>query len=150
MAKRWRGRRPQPERPVDVHPRVRPQLPHRRDGRRERVEGAAVHVAGLEADDRRAARAAQDRAQRIEADAALLVGRHAERRLLAEAEQAKAREHGDVRVLTDHHRNAGAAVHAVRLHVPADPAQDRVARGSERREVGHGRSRRETNRRAGR
>ena len=50
VAQRGDGGRPQPERAVDVEPRVR-QLADGGDDLRQRIEGAGVHVAGLGADD---------------------------------------------------------------------------------------------------
>ena len=66
------GRGPEPERAVDVHPRVVP--PGDRDRGGEVVEGAGVHLARLQADDRRAVAGGERRLEGGDGDPALVVG----------------------------------------------------------------------------
>ena len=81
---------PQPEGTVDVHPRALRMRPV--DQRAERVAGPAVHVASLEAHDRRAVQVGQVRWN----DAPLTIGGQPQRPAPAEPDQAQGLEHRGV------------------------------------------------------
>ena len=90
------GRRgPEPEGAVHVHPG--PGLLGERDGLREQVAGAGVHVAGLEADDRRPVRLLPEHLLQVgQVDRAVVVGQHRHQRRRAEAEQPQRAVDGGV------------------------------------------------------
>ncbi len=135
VAQRIACRRPQAERAIDVQPRAvrRGEIG---DGV-DRIERARVHVAGLRADNRRAALRLQRRGQRIRLHPALIVGCDAHQLARAESDQPQRADRGRVHFVADHHAHARCALQAIRLDVPAGAAQQLVARGRERGEVRH-------------
>ena len=136
-----RGRRPQPECAVDVNPgpRIRCAVLMRNAGRfADVIESPGMHVAGLQADDRRAAPGVELRGERSDVDPALVVGRH--RRRLTQAEVAQCDVDGAVPLCTDDHPNRRAAVQALRVDVPAHLCEHLVAGGSQTGEVRHRRA----------
>ena len=129
------GARPEAERAVDVQPAAA--LVHDAGELAQRVDRAAVHVAGLRADDERAVESRECVAQRVGAHPPLPVGRHDDDTLRPEPEHAQRRVNRHVRLGADDDVDARRAVEAVRLHVPAHFAQDAVPRRGERGEVRH-------------
>ena len=124
----------EPERPVDVHPR--PRVVRRGDRLDEGVEGAGVHVAGLQAHDRGPAVARlEGSGEGSGLDPALVVGRHQLRR--AQAEVAQREVDGVVPLGADQDAYAGRAHQTLGRDVPAVAAQHLVAGGGEAGEVRH-------------
>ncbi len=105
------------------------------DRRREVVEGARVHVPGLQREDRRAVVGDQRVSERIDADAALLVGRHCLR--CAESEVAQRQVDGVVALSADQHAHPRRALQAVLLDVPSGARQHCVPPRGQSGEVGH-------------
>ena len=135
VAGRRAGRGPQAERPVDVRPG--PVVVGDGGGGGEVVEGAAVHVAGLEAHDRRPGRARRQHAgQVVDVDRPLVVGRHRLDHVGAEAEEAEgAVDRGVALAVGDdpHRRSAGQAP---ALDVPTRQREHVVAGRGQRHRVG--------------
>jgi hypothetical protein len=108
-----------------VHPgagRARPV-----DDRARRVEGARVHVAGLEADDA----AVVEVRERVGAHASLAVRGDALDALAAEAEQLERLQHAHVHLVAHDHTQRRRAEEAVRIDVPSLACEQGVARGGE-------------------
>ena len=118
----------------------------------ERVERAAVHVAGLGAHDRRPVEAGQHLAQGVGSHPALgVAGDPTDARpLAAQAEHLERRVDGHVRALVGHDGHLRSTLQSLALHVPADLRQHGMAGRRERREVGHRRAGHEPDARAGR
>ena len=103
----------------------------------EHVEGAAVDVAGLRADDLRPLALAQRGREPSGDHAPLTVGRDDADAVGAEAEQAAGAGDRDVGVGADQHAQAGRALQPVGFDVPAGGREHRVARRREARDVRH-------------
>ena len=139
-----RRRRPEAERPVHVDPA--PGLARPGADRVGGIERARVHVARLEADDRRA----RERRQLVGAEPPLGVGRDPHDALAPQPEQAQRLEDAHVDLVPDDHRERRRAEHPVPLDVPPLASQQRVARGGQAGEVGHGAPGHEASARGGR
>ncbi len=142
---RRRGR-PHAERSIDVQPAT-----VRTDGGGdvgERIERAAVHVARLRADDRRARDGREHVAQQVGAHAALRVRGDAPHARSADAEHLQGRKDRDVAFVADDDVDRRRAGKAVLLYVPATRAEYGVTRGRERGEARHRRAGREADARA--
>ena len=131
---RRRSRRPQPERPVDVHPRVHPV--GRVDDRGKIVEGARVHLAGLCADDRRHVALERVR-QRGDVHPPLPVGRHDDLLRAADAEKPKRPRDGHV-ALSAHDDSEGRGAREPALgEIPPRAPVHAVPGGGEAGDVRH-------------
>ena len=98
----------------------------------EIVEGAAVHVPGLDAHDRRASRrAGPHRAEVGRLARALIVGRHRFHDAGTESEQTQAPINRRVAFSARHHSHDWAADESLLLHVPPGLGQNVVARRGE-------------------
>ena len=125
---------PQPERAIDMHPRVMPLGPLQ-DGR-ERIKPTGVDLARLGTDHHRAGYVL---GQAFSAHPPLIIGRDPAHPIPAESDQAQGLEHRRMGLLPDDDRQLGCSEQPVGLHVPADPGQLVIARGGQGGGVGHGR-----------
>ena len=130
VARARAGGGPQAERTVHVDPR--PVAARDLDAGREVVAGAGVHVAGLEAHDRRVLAATRQHPGQV-GDVQRTVGigpdrLHARR---AEAQQPQGPVDRGVPLDTGHDPDDGCAGQPVTLHVPARVGQDVVAPGGQ-------------------
>jgi hypothetical protein len=119
------GGGPQPERAVDVHPGAG--VASGGADVHERIDGPAVHVAGLRDHDRLAA-AGQRRGERLGPHRPLRVDSNRLDRRGPEAEQPQRAVDGHVALGGGEHADARRAHHAVALDVVARVGQDTVAR----------------------
>ncbi len=128
-----RGRCPQAEGTVDVHPCTVVV----REGRRraERVEGTRVQVARLQADDRRPVPGRERHLERVQPDAALVVGGNGRRR--SEAQVAQGQVHRAVPLLPDEHPHVRGAGETEPVEVPAAGGEHVLPPRGEAGEVGH-------------
>ena len=134
VARRWAGRRPQPEGAVDVDPR--PMAAGRRGRRRDVVEGAAVHVAGLEADDRRTVRTGgEDLCEVGHVDRPLGVGRHRLEGAGAQPQQAQRPIDRRVALRVGDNPHRRSAQQSMLLDVPAGIGQHVVTSRGERHRI---------------
>ena len=133
VAERRARRRPQPERPVDVHPCV--DRLRRLGHGGEIVDRTGVHLSGLGAHDRRAA--AAERVERRDVDPALPVRREHDLLGLAYPEQAERPREGHVAFPADDDAEGRRPRKAPGREVPARALVDGVARCGEARHVRH-------------
>ena len=131
---RRRGRGEEPERAVDVHPRA--VLVGHLDRLGERVEGAGVHVAGLEQHDRRTVRSGSERGRQRFRDQPALVVRSDDLRG-AEAEVAQGQVDAVVTLGADDHPHPRRTGEPVGADVPALAPQHLSAGRGQAGEVGH-------------
>ena len=103
----------------------------------ERVEGAAVDVARLRADDRRPVADGQRALERVGAHPALVVGVDHGDAGAAEAEQPQRPRDGDVRLRAGQDLHRRRAEQALLGDVPARAREHRVAGGGQAGDVGH-------------
>ena len=115
----------------------RPRRPRHRANSRRGVEGAGIHVPGLQAENRAVIQARQ----RIGAHPALPVHRHADHPLLAQPQQRQGLEQRAMRFFAHHDSNLRSAEQPIVFHVPPGALENRVPRRRERAEIGRSRAR---------
>ncbi len=118
---------PQAEGTVDVEPGVAMGR-HRVGDGVGRIEGAGVHVAGLDHDEGRTARGGERLGQRVGAHAALLVDRDPCHTTSAQPQVLQCGQDGGMRLFANQHVELRRAVQAALLDLPSLASQQRVAR----------------------
>jgi hypothetical protein len=112
---------PQTERAVHMHPGA---LPVRRVANvADRVGRSGVHVAGLNAHDRRAAESGKSAGPHR----SLSAGGNRDDSVAAQAEQSQSLEHGNVDLLSNYHGDRRRAKEPILFHPPAGIHQGCVA-----------------------
>ncbi len=122
-----------------------------RDALPQRVERAAVHVAGLQTDDRRAVNRRDGFAKRRRQDPALVVHVNPSDASRTQPIHPDRVEQRDVRVRAGHDRDLGRpALQTQSLDIPAGPRQHLVTTDGDAHEIGHRPAGHEADGRAGR
>jgi hypothetical protein len=111
------GQGPQPERAIDMQPRLMPPGPFTDGG--EGVERTGVHFARLGADHHRAGHVPREA---IGAHPPLIIGRHPAHPVPPQAQQAQGLDHRGVGLLPDDYGQFRRPEQPVGLHVPASAA----------------------------